>query len=687
MVDTQLKKPVDSTAMPSSASSTSNANWSRVVIDGVNPIVDGGQYPSKRVLGETIVVSANVYTDGHNAIACSLLYRKSGQTMWSKASMQLIQPGLDLWQGSFKAAELGLYEFTLHAWIDEFANWRRDTGKKHAAGQAIDLELSEGCALLDASAKSAEKLGNSQAAKSLQDYASKLKGAQGKEFAVAFSEDTALEELMHEYCPKLMICEFDKILPVVVESERALYGAWYELFPRSLRSDSSKKHGTLKDAVAHLPYVAGMGFDVLYIPPIHPIGAAHRKGKNNSLTPEQSDPGSPWAIGAKEGGHKSIHPELGTLEDFDELVKGAQSHNMDIAIDIAFQCSPDHPYVKEHPEWFYHRPDGSIRYAENPPKKYEDIYPINFECENWQALWAELKDVVLFWVSHGVKIFRVDNPHTKPFAFWQYLIKEVRSQAPDTVFLAEAFARPNIMYHLAKVGFSQSYTYFTWRNTKFELTKYFTELYSSPLVDYFRPNLFANTPDINPEFLQYGGRPGHMIRLVLAATLGATYGIYGPVFELCASDAMSGSEEYKDSEKYEMRNWDLKRADSLSDFIGRVNRIRKSNPALHQNRNLKFLRIDNEEMIAFAKTSEDGTSSIVTVVNLNPHYVQEGTLFLPNKDFGTEQSYQVHDLITGMRFLWNGEANFVRLDPKVSPAFVFKILKKIRTERDFDYFL
>ena len=385
MVDTQLKKTMGSSAMPSS-NSTSPAHWSRVVIDGVIPNVDGGEYPAKRVLGESVVVSANVYTDGHNAIACNLLYRKVGQTKWSTSPMQLIQVGLDLWQSSFKPTEFGLYEFTLHAWIDEFANWRRDTSKKYSASQPIALEINEGSVLLDVAAKNAASLGNSQASKTLQDYASKLKGADGTDVAIALTDDTALEELMHEYSTKLMICEYDRILPVVVESQRALYGAWYELFPRSQRSDMAKKHGTLKDVIAHLPHVAGMGFDVLYIPPIHPIGAAHRKGKNNSLLTEQGDPGSPWAIGSAEGGHKSIHPELGSIEDFDDLVKSAKSHDMDIAIDIAFQCSPDHPYVKEHPEWFYHRPDGSIRYAENPPKKYEDIYPVNFECENWQAL-------------------------------------------------------------------------------------------------------------------------------------------------------------------------------------------------------------------------------------------------------------------------------------------------------------
>lgn len=664
-----------------SDASAPSAKWSRVVIEGVKPQVDNGKYAAKAVLGEPVKIEANIHADGHNALACIARTRKTGTEAWHETPMKLIQSGLDLYQAEFDPPELGFFEFTIEAWIDQFANWKRDTHKKFAAGQPIALELQELVLLIDDAVTRADAFN----ADKLREYRRLVKEAEQPAQALSAVSDPQLDRLLHKYGNRGQSCEYGNILPLMVEPERALYGAWYELFPRSV--PSSKGHGTFKDVIKHLPYVAEMGFDVLYLPPIHPIGAAHRKGKNNTLQAQPGDPGSPWAIGGQSGGHKSIHPDLGTIGDFDELVSAALGHGLEIALDIAFQCSPDHPYVREHPEWFYHRPDGTIRYAENPPKKYEDIYPIDFECADWQNLWRELTDVVLFWVSHGVHIFRVDNPHTKPYAFWQYLISEVKKQQPNVIFLSEAFARPKVMYHLAKVGFSQSYSYFTWRNTKREIMDYFSEAYLSPVADYFRPNLFANTPDILPEFLQFGGRNAFMIRLVLAATLGASYGIYGPAYELCVADAVPGTEEYKDSEKYEVRKWDRDARHSLSEFITRINRIRHENPALHRNRNLRFLMIDNNDMVAYAKTSADGLNAIVTVVNLSPHYAQGGSLFLPASEFGTDKPYQVHDLITGMRFLWNGETNFVRLEPHVSPAFVFRILKKIRTERDFDYFV
>lgn len=677
MVETGLKKDKDKSAV-------SGAAPTRVVIEAVSPQVDDGKYAAKRVLGDDVNVSASVHADGHNALKCVLLSRRLGQTDWSESRMQLTQPGLDRFEGSFAADELGFYDYTVVAWIDQFGNWKRDTQKKHAAGQPVDVDIEEGAAFIEAAAKKA----GSNEADALAQFASNLRKAKSRSALLKdILCDVELDSLMHDYAPRGAICEYGKILPLVVEPVRALCGAWYELFPRSYNGATGKEHGTFKDVAAHLPYVANMGFDVIYLPPIHPIGHSHRKGRNNTLVAKDSDPGSPWAIGAEAGGHRDVHPDLGTIKDFDALVAAAKEHQIDVAIDIAFQCSPDHPYVKEHPEWFYHRADGSIRFAENPPKKYEDIYPINFECEQWQSLWQELTDVVLFWVQHGVHVFRVDNPHTKPYEFWQFLIAEVKKKHPQVIFLSEAFARPKIMYHLAKIGFSQSYTYFTWRNSKYDLMQYFSEIYKSPVEDFFRPNLFANTPDINPEFLQFGGRSAHLLRLVLAATLGASYGIYGPVFELCVADAVAGTEEYKDSEKYEIKKWDLNQKHSLSEFITRINKIRHENPALHQNRNLRFHRIDNDEMIAYSKTSADGQNCIVTVVNLNPHYPQGGTLHLPAQEFGTDQAYQVHDLITGMRFMWNGESNYVRLEPNVSPAFVFKILKKTRTERDFDYFV
>lgn len=650
---------------------------SRVTIENVQPQVDEGAFPSKRVLGEKVRATASIHTDGHNAIGATLQYRKTGESEWQETPMELKQPGLDLFEGVFEVTELGYYEFTISAWIDAFTNWSRDTKKKLAAGQDVTLELTEGAVLINDAVKDAPTNVKAE----LLKYAAML---DTYEYQLVL-QSTALHELMHKYSRRGRVREYNKILSVMVESERALYGAWYELFPRSV-TNKKEKHGTFKDVIAHLPYVEDMGFDVIYLPPIHPIGTAARKGPNNTLTPGPNDVGSPWAIGAKEGGHKAIHPELGTLADFHELINAAAVRGIDIALDIAFQCSPDHPYVSEHPEWFYRRPDGSIRCAENPPKRYEDIYPIDFECDDWEALWEELKDVVVYWAQQGVKVFRVDNPHTKPYPFWHYLIREVKRVFPETVFLSEAFARPKVMAFLAKCGFSQSYTYFTWRNNKEEITTYFNELYNTELADYLRPNLFANTPDILPDFLQYSGRSGFMIRAALAATLGATYGIYGPPFELCVTDSMPNAEEYKDSEKYEIRTWNLDDPHSIKDFITRLNKIRRANIALHANRNLKFLNIDNREMIAYTKSTEDGANTILVVVNLDPHHTQSGYLQIPFAELGADQSFQVHDLITGVRFFWTGDTNFVQLDPHVSPAYVFKVLRKLKSERDFDYF-
>jgi starch synthase (maltosyl-transferring) len=455
-------------------------------------------------------------------------------------------------------------------------------------------------------------------------------------------------------------------------------------------SRARRRHGTFADTEALLPYIAGMGFDVLYLPPIHPIGVTERKGKNNSTQPEQDDPGSPWAIGSAEGGHKAIHPQLGTLEDFKRLMATAGEYGIEIALDIAFQTSPDHPYVREHPEWFLKRPDGTIQYAENPPKKYQDIYPFYFECAAWRELWNELKSVVEYWIAQGVRIFRVDNPHTKPFAMWEWLISEVKRARPDVIFLSEAFTRPKVMYRLAKLGFTQSYNYFPWRNTKHELIAYFTELYSPPVIDFFRANLWPNTPDILPEYLQYGGRAAFMTRLTLAATLGASYGIYGPAFELMEHQAREpGSEEYLDSEKYQLRHWDLDRPDSLRDFIARVNRIRREHVALQSDRGLKFHHTDNDSLLAYSKTAETGEDAILVIVNLDPHHVQSGwvDLDLATLELPPDLPFQVHDLLSGARFLWRGARNYVSLDPQHSPAHIFRIRRRVRSERDFDYFL
>jgi starch synthase (maltosyl-transferring) len=476
---------------------------------------------------------------------------------------------------------------------------------------------------------------------------------------------------------------------VSVDRERARFGAWYELFPRSMASEPGR-HGTFADVEARLPYVARMGFDVLYLPPIHPIGRAHRKGKNNSVTAEAGDVGSPWAIGGPEGGHTAIHPALGTADDFRRLVAAAKAHGLELALDLAFQCSPDHPWVKEHPEWFRRRPDGSIQYAENPPKKYQDIYPLDFDGPRWRELWAALLDVVLHWTAEGVRIFRVDNPHTKPFRFWEWLIGEARRRHPELVFLSEAFTRPRVTYQLAKAGFTQSYTYFTWRNTKWELEGYLGELTRSEVREFFRPSFWPNTPDILPEPLQHGDRAVFQARLVLAATLAASYGIYGPAYEQLEGRPLGpGREEYLDSEKYEVRHWDLERPGTLVDFIARLNRIRRENPALQSNEGLAFHPVDSPQLVAYSKATPDLDDLVLVVVNLDPHHVHAGWVELPLDPLGLGRSepYQVHDLLGGGRYVWSGARNYVEVDPRVAPAQIFRIRRRLRTERDFDYFL
>jgi starch synthase (maltosyl-transferring) len=611
----------------------------RVVIENITPQVNCGQFPVKRVVGEPVVVEADVFADGHDVVSCVLLYRSERATEWNRVPMSPLVN--DRFTARFVPRELGRYLYTVSGWVDHLATWRRDLAKKEAAGQDVRVDLLRG--------KELEKSGID---------------------------------------PDIVV-RHEPPLAVEVDRERARFSTWYELFPRSAAAKPGT-HGTFADVEARLPYVKSMGFDVLYLPPIHPIGLTERKAPNNRPGAGKNDPGSPWAIGGEAGGHKSIHPELGTLADFKRLVAQAAELGIDIALDVAFQCSPDHPYVREHPEWFLKRPDGTIQYAENPPKKYQDIYPFHFETQAWQALWAELESVFEFWIAQGVRVFRVDNPHTKPFPMWQWIIAEVKRAHPDVLFLSEAFTRPKVMYRLAKLGFTQSYTYFTWRNTKHEIVEYFTELTRPPVSDFFRPNLWPNTPDILPEYLQFGGRPAFAIRLVLAATLGASYGIYGPAFELFENRPREpGSEEYLDSEKYQLRSWALDREDSLRDLIALVNRIRRENPALQSNRGLRFHPVDNESLIAYSKSTEDGTDTVLTVVNLDPHNRHTGWLELNLGSLGidSDKPYQVHDLLSGARFLWQGVRNFVALDPSFGPAHIFRIRRRVRTERDFDYFL
>lgn len=654
----------------------------RVVIARLSPEIDGGRFAIKRVAGEQVVVEADVFADGHDQVSCHILF-------WRDENQLQVSPmeplGNDRWRGEFSVAELGRYQYTVEGWIDRFRTWRKDLEKRIAAKQDVSVDLLIGARLIEVAAARAK----GEDAKLLREWAKKVRGSTQDESQKTIALDTDLLTLVQLYPERELATRYDKQLTVIVDREKAGFSAWYEVFPRSC-SPGNKCHGSLRDCEQWLPYIASMGFDVVYLPPIHPIGKTFRKGKNNSVPAQSDDVGSPWAIGSTEGGHKSIHPQLGTLEDFQRLCTKAAEHGLEVALDIALQCSPDHPYVLLHREWFSTRPDGSIQYAENPPKKYQDIYPLDFETAQWQSLWQELKSIFLFWIEQGVRIFRVDNPHTKAFPFWEWVITEIKKQHPDVLFLAEAFTRPNVMYQLAKLGFSQSYTYFTWRNTKQELTQYFTELSQTNVREYLRPNLWPNTPDILPEFLQVGGRPAFMIRLILAATLGANYGIYGPAFELCENAPLQpGSEEYLNSEKYEVKQRDLDSKASLKSLLSTLNRIRKENPALQSNRNLRFHDTDNPSLICYSKATDDLSSVIVVVVNLDCFHVQGGQINLDLSSIGldTRHAFQAHDLLSEGRFLWQGSRNYVELIPESLPAHILRLRSWVRTERDFDYYL
>jgi starch synthase (maltosyl-transferring) len=659
----------------------SSAGRQRVVIEGVKPEVDAGRFPVKRSVGEPVVVEADVFTDGHDSITCVCLYRRETEREWSEAPMTPL--GNDRWRATFRVGDVGRYCYTISAWIDLFQSWCRDLAKRPDTDPELAMAFQTGAELITRAA--AQATGHD--AGRLMEVARHLGGRASVAEKRRRALDSETAALMGRYAERRLATRYDRELTLVVDRALARFSAWYEFFPRSCAGEA---HAGFRDCEAQLRYAAAMGFDVVYLPPIHPIGHAFRKGPNNVLRAGPDDVGSPWAIGAKEGGHKSVHPELGTLEDFRGFVAKARELDLEIALDIAFQCSPEHPYVKEHPEWFRHRPDGSIQYAENPPKKYQDIYPFDFESEAWESLWQELKSIVDFWIEQGVRIFRVDNPHTKPFAFWEWLINEVRRVHPDILFLSEAFTRPKVMHRLSKLGFTHSYTYFTWRNTKREITEYFTELTRFEGREYFRPHVWPNTPDILNEYLQFGGRPAFMVRLVLAATLAANYGIYGPAFELAEGRSREpGSEEYLDSEKYQLRRWDLDRPDSLRDFIGRVNRIRRENPALHGDWSLRFHAVDNDKLICYSKTTEDLNDIVLVVVNLDPHYRQSGWVELPLDMLGVqgEQPYQMHDLLGDSRFIWNGARNYVELDPQVAPAHIFRLRRRVRSEHDFDYYM
>ncbi|ABS27267.1 alpha-1,4-glucan--maltose-1-phosphate maltosyltransferase [Anaeromyxobacter sp. Fw109-5] len=655
----------------------------RVVIENVTPEIDGGRFPIKRTVEEQVVVEADVFTDGHESLAAVLRYRRESDPAWTELPM--VPLGNDRYRASFGVHALEPYRYTVEAWLDPFATWEHGLAKKATAAAVEPVDLLVGAELVEQAASRAPD----EAAARLRRWAAALRGDEPLEARVRRALDPELRQLVARHPDRAHAARHPRELAVSVDRERARFSSWYELFPRSA-SQEPGRHGTFQDVLDRLPDVASMGFDVLYLPPIHPIGHAYRKGPNNAPQASPGDVGSPWAIGGPEGGHTALHPRLGTIEDFRRLVARAGELGLEVALDLAFQCSPDHPWVKEHPQWFHRRPDGSIQYAENPPKKYQDVYPIEFDNPDWRGLWAALLGVVEHWAEEGVRIFRVDNPHTKPFRFWEWLIAEARRARPELVFLAEAFTRPKVMAHLAKAGFAQSYTYFTWRNTKGELTQYLTELTRTQAKEYFRPNFWPNTPDILPEPLQYGGRPAFQARLVLAATLASSYGIYGPAFEhLEARAVRPGSEEYLDSEKYQLRHWDLERADSLRDFVARVNRIRHENPALQSNEGLTFHRIDNEQLLAYSKATEDLADLVLVVVNLDPHHVHAGWLELPLELLGLsrDEPYQVHDLLGDGRYLWHGARNYVELDPRSAPAQIFRIRRRVRTERDFDYFM
>jgi starch synthase (maltosyl-transferring) len=642
-----------------------------VAIEGVWPEVDAGRFPIKRTPGEEVWVEADVFADGHELVAAAVRYRRVDEKDWREAPMEPM--GDDRYHGRFVIEDLVEHRYTVCGWIDRYETWRRDLRKKADAGLDVSVDLLVGAEMVQSAARRA----TSEDRDVLKAAAKVLAGDDAAEArATAFT--ASLSELMRRHPDRRHQATHDRELRITVDPPRARFSAWYELFPRST-SLKPGRHGTFDDVIARLPYVQDLGFDVVYLPPIHPIGHERRKGRNNTPSRSRDDPGSPWAIGAAEGGHTEIHPDLGTVADFERLVAVARRREIDVAIDLAFQTTPEHPWVTEHPDWFRHRPDGSIQHAENPPKVYEDIYPLDFDTKDRQGLWEALRDVVETWCRRGVRVFRVDNPHTKPFAFWEWLIAEVKADYPETIFLSEAFTRPKVMYRLAKLGFTQSYTYFTWRNTKRELTDYLTVLTRTGAIEFFRPNFWPNTPDILHEYLQSGRRSAFATRFVLAATLSSNYGVYGPAFELLEHVPREpGSEEYLNSEKYEIKTWDLDRPDSLAPLIVAVNRIRRQNPALQDNRSLRFHGIGSDDLIAYSKSTPDRSNAILVVVNLDQVHARSGWTDLDLDAIGAPASerFEVEDLLTGAVFSWQGRSNFVQLDPADQSAHVFRVRRR-----------
>jgi starch synthase (maltosyl-transferring) len=668
------------------ASPRQRIDQARIIIEGVAPQVDGGRFAAKAVAGDTVEVAADIWKDGHEQLKAAVIWRKVdlaelraphvplapdlAREGWREAPLRSDYACNDRWFGRMTLDELGPYAFAIVAWTDCFGSWREQLQKKRDAGQDMTGELLEGAALIERVARTA----HGPDREALLATVAALRAAGGNDARAQVALSPQVAELMEGNDPRWDLRASDEELPVWADRERARFGSWYEMFPRSCSTDP-RRGSAFREAEARLPYIAALGFDVLYLPPIHPIGTAHRRGPNNAETAGPGDPGSPWAIGAAAGGHTAVHPDLGTLEDFDHFLAAARDNGLEVALDFAVQCSPDHPWVREHPGWFRHRPDGTIRHAENPPKTYQDIYPLDFETADREGLYHALRDVVLFWAARGVRIFRVDNPHTKPETFWEWLLTEVRRRHPDALFLAEAFTRPKRMRRLAKVGFTQSYTYFTWRNTRQELEEYAGELFNTDVRLFLRPNFFANTPDILPEVLQKGGRPAFAARLVLAATLSPSYGIYSG-FEVCEGRPLcAGSEEYLDSEKYQIKVWDRDRPGHIGPLVTAVNAIRREHRALQLADNLRFLPSSDPHLVAYAKATPDLRDVLVIVVNVDPYAVHEGVVTLPDALFNHRPCYEVTDLLTGATYTWHGPTNYVRLDPRNLPAHVLRVAR------------
>lgn len=643
----------------------------RTIIQNVKPEIDGGSYFIKRVVGEKVNVTVDIFSDGHDALRAALLYKFDGDKQWQEVFFQ--EHPNDAWTASFIVERQGFYTYKIEAWVDHLLNWHKGFRKKYDDSQNMSVELQIGANLLRKTAESYPKTKASQLTKLAKTLESDT-----YEDAVQVVLGHAFAQVVRDFPMRQFVTTYDKNLRVRVGREQELFSSWYEIFPRSASLEPNK-HGTFKDVERLLPRVQEMGFDVLYLPPIHPIGELNRKGRNNNVTAEPGEPGSPWAIGSKHGGHKDIEPQLGTLEDYKHLIQSAKEKGIEIALDLAFQCAPDHPYIKEHPDWFLWRPDGTIAYAENPPKKYQDIVPINFESEDWKNLWEELKSVVEYWCKVGITIFRVDNPHTKPFRFWHWLITEIHKDYPDTIFLAEAFTRPKIMAELAKAGYTQSYTYYTWRNSRKELQEYLTELSQTELREYFRPNFWPNTPDILAYELMGAGSNAFALRYLMAATLSSNYGLYGPSYEFLENtgNPVTGKEEYYDSEKYITRYYDWNARNRLTDLYTRVNKIRKENKALQTTWNIHFTRTDNEQLMSYVKLSEDETNVIWCIASFDVNNKQSGFVEVPKKLLSIEGrvNLKVTDLLSGETYFWFNDWNFVELNPAKYPIHILKVEK------------